>query len=78
MAQRRGSVRRRDARLVPVAAFADPDLADEAWSALDDAGIPASVVTEPVTFGSAPVTRVYVARIHTEDAQRAIAPIVIR
>jgi hypothetical protein len=78
MAQLRERVRRRDARLVPVAAFADPDVADEAWLALDDAGIPASVVTEPATFGSAPVTRVYVARIHAEEAQRAIAAIVNR
>ena len=71
-------MKRRDARLVPVAAFADRDAADEAWSALDDAGVPASVVSEPSTLGSAPVTRVYVARVHADEAQRLIAQIVNR
>ena len=71
-------MRRRDARLVPVAQFADRDMADEAWVALDDADIPASVVTEPALLGSAPVTRIYVANIQVEDAQQAIAGIVNR
>jgi hypothetical protein len=71
-------VKRRDARLVPVAEFRDRASAEEAWAALDEAGIPASVVTDPASLGSSPVTRVYVARISAEEAQRVIASIVGR
>ena len=71
-------MRRRDARLVPVAEFKDRDTADEAWLVLEDAGVPSSVVSEPVTLGSAPVTRVYVAKIQVEEAQQIIAGIVNR
>ena len=69
-------MRRRDKRLVPVAEFGQRDRADEAWLALDEAGIPASVVTEPASLGAVPVTRVYVATIQADEAQRIIAPIV--
>lgn len=71
-------MRRRDARLVPVAEFADSAAADEAWALLDDADVPASVVTDPASLGSPEVTRVYVARIDVDRAQRLIAGIVNR
>jgi hypothetical protein len=69
-------VSRRDDRLVPIAAFADPTTADAAWAALEEAGIPASVVTDPAMFGSPSVTRVYVAQINVAAAQRVVAPVV--
>lgn len=69
-------MKRRDARLVPIAEFADPSPAHEAWSILDKAGIAAVVVTDPAAFGSVEVTRVYVARIDTGGAQELIAGIV--
>ena len=71
-------MRRRDARLVPIAEFADTKAADEAWAVLDDAGIPASVVTDPASFGSPETTRIYVARIDVERAQGLIADVVRR
>ncbi len=71
-------MRRRDARLTPIAEFADAAFADEAWAVLDEAGIASSVVTDPASLGSAEVTRVYVARIDVVEAQRLIAPIVNR
>jgi hypothetical protein len=71
-------VRRRDARLVPIAEFEGTVLADESWTILDDAGVAASVVTDPASFGSPEVTRIYVARIDVDEAQRLIAPIVNR
>ena len=69
---------RRDARLVPIAEFADRSAAEDAWTALDAAGIAASVVTDPSTLGSTTVTRVYVASTHVDEAQSVIAPIVNR
>jgi hypothetical protein len=71
-------VRRRDARLVPIAEFNDAAPADEAWTVLDEAGLAASVVTDPASLGSPEVTRIYVARIDVDEAQRLIAPIVNR
>jgi hypothetical protein len=71
-------VRRRDRRLTPIAEFDDPTRADEAWALLEEAGIPSSVVTDPSTFGSPDVTRIYVARIDVERAQSVIAPLVNR
>ncbi len=76
---RRGGVSgRRDARLVPIAELSDRSAAEEAWTALDAAGIAASVVTDPSSLGSARVTRVYVANMDVAEAQRVIAPIVNR
>ena len=69
-------MRRRDARLVPIAEFEDRGRAHEAWALLDDAGVPASVVSDPATLGSVPVTRIYVASAHVEQAQGLIAEIV--
>ena len=71
-------MRRRDARLTPIAEFVDTAVADEAWAVLDQAGIASSVVTDPSSLGSREVTRVYVARIDVDAAQRLIAPIVNR
>jgi hypothetical protein len=71
-------VRRRDRRLTPIVEFDDPGVADEAWALLEESGIPASVVTDPAAFGSAEVTRIYVARIDVERAQAVVAPLVNR
>lgn len=71
-------MRRRDRRLTPIAEFDDPAVADEAWALLEEAGIPASVVTDPSAFGSPEITRVYVARIDVERAQAVVAPVVGR
>lgn len=71
-------MRRRDRRLTPIAEFAERTDAEEAWVVLDEAGIAASVVTDPAAFGSPEVTRVYVARIDADRAQQLIAPIVNR
>ncbi len=62
---------------MPIAEFEDPARADEAWARLEAAGIPAGVVTDPSVFGSDPVTRVFVARRHADEAQRLIADIVL-
>jgi hypothetical protein len=60
-------------RLVPIAEFADPIAADAAWVALEEAGIPASVVTDPAQFGTPDVTRVYVESPDVEAAQAIVA-----
>jgi hypothetical protein len=70
-------VKRRDRRLVPIAELSDRARAEAAWAVLDDAGIAASVVTDPGVFGSAETTRVYVARIDAARAQELIAAIVL-
>jgi hypothetical protein len=56
-----------------VAAFPDPASADEAWAALEEAGIPASVVTDPAQFGSPEIARVYVEAPNVEAAQAVVA-----
>jgi hypothetical protein len=66
---------RRDDRLVPIAEFSDPVRADRAWVELEEAGIPAGVVTDPSVFGSPSVTRVYVAEVHVAAAQRVVAKV---
>ena len=71
-------MRRRDARLVPIAEFTARAPAEQAWTMRNEAGIAASVVSEPASLGAAPVTRIYVARIDVAEAQRLIAPIVNR
>ncbi len=71
-------MKRREARLVPIAEFRDRSPAEEAWALLEDAGIPASVVGEPAMFGSFPVIRVFVASIHVTRAQQLVASIVTR
>ncbi len=71
-------MKRRDRRLTPIAEFSDVAPADEAWAILDDADIPASVVTDPAAFGSPEVTRIYVTRIDVQRAQALIAEVVNR
>jgi len=66
-----------DDRLVPIAEFADPSRADEAWARLEDAGIPASVVTDAAMFGAAEVTRVYTEKPNVERAQALIRDLVV-
>ena len=66
----------REDRLVPIAEFDQPASADAAWVRLEEAGIPASVVTDKALFGSPEVTRLYVESPNVEAAQQAIADLV--
>ena len=59
--------------LRPIAEFADPGDADDAWARLQEFEIPASVITDPAVLGQDAITRVWVARSQIEEAQRAIA-----
>lgn len=63
-------------RLVPVAEFGDRSRAEQAWSRLQDADIPASVDSDPGLLGSAAVTRLMVEAPRAEEAQRLIADLV--
>ena len=72
----RATVQSRMDRLVPIAEFAHPQTADDAWSRLEDAGIPASVVTDKALLGSPEVTRLYVETPNVEAAQALIADLV--
>jgi hypothetical protein len=63
-------------KLVAVAEFADRGVAEEAWTVLDAAGIPGSVITDPGPFGAAIIHRVEVARRDADAAQRLIAHLV--
>mgnify|MGYP001826547458 CR=1 FL=1 len=63
-------------KLTPIAEFADRTLAEEAWGLLEDAGIPANVLTEPGTFGTPIVHRVEVERPNVVTAQALLAPLV--
>ncbi len=63
-------------RLVPVAEFDDRSRAEEAWSRLQDADIPASVDSDPGLLGGAAVTRLMVEAPRVADAQRLIADLV--
>lgn len=70
-----GRLSRRD-RLVPIAEFSQPATADDAWSRLEEAGIPASVVTDRAVLGSPEVTRLYVEAPNVERAQELISDLV--
>ena len=63
-------------KLVPIAEFAERDMAEEAWGLLEDAEIPANVLTEPGTFGSPIVHRVEVERPNVATAQALIAHLI--
>lgn len=63
-------------KLVPVVEFADRAPAEEAWGLLEDAGIPANVLTEPGTFGTPVVHRIEVERPNVTTAQALLAPLV--
>jgi hypothetical protein len=73
---RRSRRLKRKDRLVPIAEFADPVVADTAWARLDDAGIPASVITDAAMLGGPQVTRVYVESPNVDVAQQLIADLV--
>ena len=64
-------------KLIPIAEFADRSLAEEAWGVLEDAGIPANVLTEPGPFGAPVVHRIEVERPNVSTAQPLIAHLVI-
>jgi len=61
---------------VPIAEFVNSASADEAWSRLEQAGIPASLETEPGMLGGAVVTRVVVEAPNVDEAQRLIADLI--
>ena len=63
-------MRRRDKELVPIAEFATPDEAEGLWDALEAAGIPASVVTDPELFGKESIARVWVERFKPRCSNR--------
>jgi len=62
-------------QLVAAALFEDRDLADEAWGRLSEAGIPASVITEPGIMGAYRLN-VMVHREDLDEAQRLIADLI--
>jgi hypothetical protein len=61
--------------LVAAALFDARDPADEAWGRLSDAGIPASVITEPGMVGAYRLS-VMVHREHLEEAQALLVDLV--
>ncbi|MDJ0498730.1 MAG: hypothetical protein QNJ89_12930 [Acidimicrobiia bacterium] len=70
-------VARKD-KLVPIAEFADRLIAEEAWGLLEDAEIPANVLTEPGTFGTPVLHRIEVETPNVASAQALIAHLVRR
>lgn len=65
-------------KLVPIAEFDDRGIAEEAWGLLEDAAIPANVLTEPGTFGTPVVHRIEVEAPNVASAQALIAHLVRR
>ena len=63
-------------KLVPIAEFGDREPAEEAWGLLEDAEIPANVLTEPGPFGAPVVHRVEVERSNVAAAQALIAHLI--
>ena len=63
-------------KLVPIAEFVDRLVAEQAWVVLEEAEIPANVLTEPGTFGTPVVHRVEVERSNVTTAQALIAHLV--
>ena len=61
---------------VSAAMFTERDPAEEAWTLLVDAGIPAAVITDPGTFATPVRFHVMVEREHLDRAQQVIAPVV--
>lgn len=61
---------------ISAAMFEDREPAEEAWSLLNDAGIPAAVITDPGPFGAPYRVHVMVDRADLDEAQRIIAPLV--
>jgi hypothetical protein len=62
---------------IAAAVFRTVEEAEEGWAALNDAGIPATVVTDPGIFGPFSVN-VMVERVRLQEAQAVLAPIVNR
>jgi hypothetical protein len=62
-------------QLVAAALFDDRGRADDAWGRLAEAGIPASVITEPGIMGAYRLT-VMVHREDLEEAQALIADLI--
>ncbi|HSF84067.1 MAG TPA: hypothetical protein VLG28_00195 [Acidimicrobiia bacterium] len=60
-------------RLVPIAEFDDADRAGQAWTLLHDAGIPASIDTDPGALGTPRVSRVMVEEPNIAAAQQVVA-----
>ena len=65
-------------KLVPIAEFKERLVAEEAWGLLEDAEIPANVLTEPGTFGTPVVHRIEVESPNVPSAQALIAHLVLR
>lgn len=65
-------------KLVPIAEFTDRLIAEEAWGLLEDAEIPANVLTEPGTFGTPVVHRIEVETPNVPSAQALIAHLIMR
>jgi hypothetical protein len=65
-------------RLAPAAQFTDRSLADEAWTALIEEGVPATLEHTPRSFGQGGYTRVYVPEDDLERAQELLTSIVAR
>ncbi len=63
-------------KLIPIAEFGDRSAAEEAWGLLEDAEIPANVLTEPGVFGTAVLHRIEVERPNVPTAQALIAHLV--
>ena len=65
-------------RLVPIAEFDSRDVAEEAWAVLEEAGIPANLLTEPGSLGSPVLHRIEVEQPNVSTAQPLIAHLVRR
>lgn len=63
-------------KLVPIAEFDDRGVAEDAWAVLEEADIPANVLTEPGAFGSPVLHRIEVERPNVPTAQALIAHLV--
>ncbi len=70
--------RRDDPKLRPAAQFSDRSVADEAWAALMEEGVPATIEHTPRTLGQGGFTRVYVPEEELSRAQGLLAPFVAR
>lgn len=68
-------MKRKDKELVPVAEFATVDESERVWSALEEGGIPASVVTDPEMLGQVSVSRVWVERFNLDAAREIVGPL---
>ena len=66
-------MRRRDKQLVPVVEFATVEESERVWSALEEAGIPSSVVTDPEVLGQVSISRVWVERFNLDAARDLVA-----